>query len=48
MYYACLRVKETQEIIKKECTTREEAREYISGVRNDPHEKDVYDQFWTE
>ena len=48
MFYACLRVKETGQIIKKECDTREEARAYISAVRNDPQESDKYDQFWTE
>jgi hypothetical protein len=48
MFYACLRVKETGQIIKKEFDTREEARTYIRTVMNDPQEFDKYDQFWTE
>ena len=51
MYYACFRVKRDkkdpngpQKIIKKEFTTREDARAYLEANRD----YSKYDQFWTE
>ncbi len=46
-YYACLRHKDGT-IEKKKCTTREEARQYISSMITNPETADLYDQFWTE
>lgn len=51
MYYACFRYKQekkgqndSQLVVKIPCTTRDEAREYIS-IHMDI---DKYDQCWTE
>ena len=55
MFYACLRLKKDKKdqtiresIIRKEFTTRDEARAYISAIQEDETKRDLYDQFWTE